>query len=1524
MSDTVTGSVSVEVVPDATRWASRLRAAILKDADRIGAEFGKAFGEAASKTIGDAVARGVEKSANQAERAAPAQGAAVAGKFAAALKARLEAALKDLPEIEVDADTDPARRELAAIRAEMKALADAKIGVDIDAGAAQAQLAVLQERLRALSASDADVRVRVDAGAASAELVKFEAEVDRVDGREIDVQADADTTRARAQLDSMGQSGNIASGRILAMVGAIGLIGPALGPLAAIAAGAFSAIAVGAAAAATGVGVLVLALGPVIGATQAVLQNQNRANTASAQAESRAFALASAQDSLKAALRGVASAQADAAAAAERADRRIADARRRAEDAARSAASAISRANRSVAAAESNLADAQRDALRAQEALTQAREDYARDQEDLASRLANGVLDEREATLRLAEARQDLARAEADPRVSELEREQARLAVDQAVQGLKDQQVENARLAKEKADADRDGIEGSEKVVDAARRVEDANRRVADAEERVRLAVEARAQAQQDAARAVADAQRDVAEAQADAAQSQRRSAESIAAAQQAVVNAHRAVEQASLRSATAGGAATEAMQRKLAALAPEGRAFVKFLTDELIPQVQRLTRVAQAEFLPGLTDGLRSLIAAGPEFEQVISVISRTLGDMASAAGDALASPFWRDFLRFMSTEFPPVLRDLGTIFGNLARAFAGFMRAMDPVNDAILDALVGMSDRLADLATDTGPDSPIQRFVQFLLTDGPRVAGAILSMVGAVGEFVVKLAPLGVTVAEAVGALVEFIAALPQPVLEGVALGIGAVALAISAMNFAMSIAALGPAALVATLIGALAAAAVVAYRSFTPFRRAVDTVADALKRAGISIARDLLPGLRGMEGAVRSRLVPAFVDFLGAVGPFADLLIDRLAPIISLLVQNYLLRLRGLVEVIAVAFRVLAFALRVFTTQMSITASLIPGFSRDTSDASDAASLFGGSAEDAAESVKKLTEEQDAAAQKARDLAENTLTLRDAENAYEDAIDRAAESLKENGRTLDVHTEKGRANRSALDDVADAANRYAQQLSDNGASEKEIQKQLAASRDRLIQEGIRFGLTRDAAKKYADQVLKVPTKQETKVTTPGAADADRQVKTLTSSLKEVAKQSTTTQGVIATAWEKIRDLSKVPIRFVINTVLGGLASKFNSVSSKIGGPTIPVPSAGFAAGGVLPGYTPGRDVHEFFSPTAGLLALSGGEAIMRPEFTRAVGGAAGVEELNRLAISGAPLVEMFGAARFADGGVVDFIKSKASSAWDWVTDKTSALYGAVTNPLQFLGGISVPGGGVGFGALATAAGQTLRDALATKIRGLWSVFKDAFDVSGVGGFPPAGGAGMGYAKMADWVARYLPGVAITSSYRPGAITATGNASYHSVGRALDLAPSMATFETIRKSYPNATELIYSPAGSAQLKNGRNFYYGEPTRSGHFNHVHWAMAGGGVVPIKFDTGGWLPTGVSTVLNDTGRPEPVLNPGQWDSLRQNGSGGVSIQSLTIQMPTTAGTLDMLSPTDRKRAARAIHDELLQIGASRT
>jgi hypothetical protein len=133
------------------------------------------------------------------------------------------------------------------------------------------------------------------------------------------------------------------------------------------------------------------------------------------------------------------------------------------------------------------------------------------------------------------------------------------------------------------------------------------------------------------------------------------------------------------------------------------------------------------------------------------------------------------------------------------------------------------------------------------------------------------------------------------------------------------------------------------------------------------------------------------------------------------------------------------------------------------------------------------------------------------------------------------------------------------------------------------------------------------------------------------------------------------------------------------------------------------------------------------------------------------------------------------------------------------------------------------------------------------------------------LGGANVRGWSAQWaalhaaFPGAQLFSSFRPGAITATGNQSYHALGRAIDVTPSMAIFNWIRQRYgKNIAELIYSPAGGGQIKNGRPHFYGEPTRGDHWDHVHWAMDAGGVA-----------TGPGSFRKLTGRPERVLSPAQ-------------------------------------------------------
>jgi len=132
-------------------------------------------------------------------------------------------------------------------------------------------------------------------------------------------------------------------------------------------------------------------------------------------------------------------------------------------------------------------------------------------------------------------------------------------------------------------------------------------------------------------------------------------------------------------------------------------------------------------------------------------------------------------------------------------------------------------------------------------------------------------------------------------------------------------------------------------------------------------------------------------------------------------------------------------------------------------------------------------------------------------------------------------------------------------------------------------------------------------------------------------------------------------------------------------------------------------------------------------------------------------------------------------------------------------------------------------------------------------------------------------------FPWAFVTSGRRYGrnAITVTGNKSYHGFGRATDWPASMELFNYFVEKFGRvAKEIIYSPAGHRQIWNGREHMYSGKVRATHFNHVHLALAQGGLVsPRKYDTGGVLPPGYTLAFNGTGKNETVRTERQEQAL---------------------------------------------------
>lgn len=285
------------------------------------------------------------------------------------------------------------------------------------------------------------------------------------------------------------------------------------------------------------------------------------------------------------------------------------------------------------------------------------------------------------------------------------------------------------------------------------------------------------------------------------------------------------------------------------------------------------------------------------------------------------------------------------------------------------------------------------------------------------------------------------------------------------------------------------------------------------------------------------------------------------------------------------------------------------------------------------------------------------------------------------------------------------------------------------------------------------------------------------------------------------ISRVWDGLRAAAARPVKFVIDTVWNnGILEAWNAIADFL--PGIDTVNkidlgqlGGYAQGGVLPGYTPGRDVHDFYSPTGGVIHLSGGEAIMRPEWTRAVGGSAAVEDMNRRAARGQAFATggTYGSLPKWLQGVVPNPEAHEMIDYD-------ALGRAVADARFASGGVYVPN--------AHERGQLGDMPVNTS---LWSAVKTAF-----------------------------PNATLNSAMTDH----QNDGGYHPSGQAVDLGgPMQQIANWIFSKWPKTAQLIFGPGplalwgrtGHIDPSNqaGIRAAYGEGTMAGHYDHVHWASDG-------------------------------------------------------------------------------------------
>ncbi|MFJ4768462.1 peptidoglycan DD-metalloendopeptidase family protein [Streptomyces uncialis] len=755
------------------------------------------------------------------------------GQFATRLRAAVRQAEETLPTITLTADSTAADIQIARLRAQLTTLRDARIGIDIDAATATAQISAIATQLQALSASDADVAIRVDAGAAATQLAAVHAMVNRLDRDDVRIRVHANTGSAMASLMLLGAT--------VAGVAAI--------PIAPLLVAGLGAIGAAGVAAGAGLGSIALVAIPAIKGVTSVLQAKkaaqeeaSRATDNGAAAEQRAaqtaLQMAGAQSALTSARRQGAQAAAQAARAVQDAERGVGDAVQRAAGQRRQGAETIRQAADTVRQAERSLSDAQRDARSAEEDLTRARADATRQLEEqqkaLDERIRGSALDQRDAQLRVREAHAELQRVLADPTATDLQKDRATLAHDQAVEGLRDQKKEQVDLLRQQRAAKKERVEANEAVVsaaeaaaDAERRVKDEARAVADAQTAAARAASDAAEAQVEAQEGIVEAQRAVADAVEQAAETQVESAERIEAAERGIDSARLSGVDTTTQAATA----TDKYQESLAKLTPSQRELYDAIAgpEGLSAAFSDWQTELQPDVLPIFTRGVDGAKNALPGLTTLVRNSAGAVSELQDDASKELKNPFWTRFKRGLEEAAAPAIEGFGKTFGNIFKGMAGVIDAFFPHMDGISGWMVDESGKFADWATKLKGSPEFEGFIRYVKENGPKVAGALGDIGGAFFEIAQALSPLSGPVLDVIGEMADGIGNMAEKA-PWLVQGMWGLVAATAAWSFVMS---MSPVGRIIWLVGLLAAGVIYAYEKFPIFREAVDTAWAAIKK-------------------------------------------------------------------------------------------------------------------------------------------------------------------------------------------------------------------------------------------------------------------------------------------------------------------------------------------------------------------------------------------------------------------------------------------------------------------------------------------------------------------------------------------------------------------------------------------------------------------------------------------------------------------------------------------------------------------
>ncbi|MFF5703390.1 phage tail tape measure protein [Streptomyces sp. NPDC012794] len=378
------------------------------------------------------------------------------------------------------------------------------------------------------------------------------------------------------------------------------------------------------------------------------------------------------------------------------------------------------------------------------------------------------------------------------------------------------------------------------------------------------------------------------------------------------------------------------------------------------------------------------------------------------------------------------------------------------------------------------------------------------------------------------------------------------------------------------------------------------------------------------------------------------------------------------------------------------------------------------------------------------------------------------------------------------------------------------------------------------------------------------------------------------------IGQIWDRLREITRKPVQFVIDTVYNnGIRKVWNTIAEftgagKLGALTFATGGAVFGAGTATSDSIPAL--------------LSNGEHVWTAREVRGAGGHSAVEALRaRATRSGTAFAKggAVGIPRYAEGGIVD-----------WLSGTAKKIGGAIMSGIDFL---SSPG------KVWDTATKFLRDQINSGLSGSqWAQALSQFPIKmlqslknkvisaaeGLTGGPASGNvaAAMGFArsqagKPYQWGGAGNPSWDCSGFMSGIQKVIEGRSPFGRLWSTFSFQGNTAPagwHRNLRSPFMIGitNDGVGHTAGTiggmnVESRGGDGVVVGARAR-GYNSALFHDRYGFAPALRKYDEGGWLQPGLTLAHNATGKPEPILTSGQWNALSRSSGGLAPGDQLTL------------------------------------